>query len=372
MQQKDIDGKGELFINSGVGNCGVKGRTSRAAHIFPANTITVDFFGNAYYRSFPYKMATHNHVFSLSGSILKNVFVGLYVVGTMSYLTKVFSYNDMGTWTKIKNQRIKLPVDSLGEIDFAYMESYIRDLENARIRDLEKWLVASGLNDYELKAAEQKALRDWQKGKIRTDCRKITDIFSVANTHCVLGELVAGRRGGTPYVTASACNNSVSSYIDYKDEFKDRGNAIVIGGKTFVVTYQSEDFFSNDSHNLILRLKNEKYRIREVYLYLIGAINAGLASQYSWGDSVSYKKIQKDQIVIPVTSTGEIDFDFMFLFVRATIKQAIRGVVEWKDREIVATKKAVAKPFGEMIQNSEAPEESDWEGRMAAFEETEK
>lgn len=65
LQAKDIDGKGEFFINSGVGNQGVKGRTSRPARTFPAGTITVDFFGNAYLRDFPFKMATHNHVFAL-------------------------------------------------------------------------------------------------------------------------------------------------------------------------------------------------------------------------------------------------------------------------------------------------------------------
>ncbi|MDD6451008.1 MAG: restriction endonuclease subunit S, partial [Lachnospiraceae bacterium] len=41
LQQKDINGKGEFFINSGMENNGIKGRTDRPARIFPANTITV-------------------------------------------------------------------------------------------------------------------------------------------------------------------------------------------------------------------------------------------------------------------------------------------------------------------------------------------
>lgn len=42
----------------------------------------------------------------------------------------------------------------------------------------------------------------------------------------------------------------------------DKGNCIFIGGKTFVVTYQEKDFFSNDSHNLTLRLKEESKGVR--------------------------------------------------------------------------------------------------------------
>lgn len=38
--------------------------------------------------------------------------------------------------------------------------------------------------------------------------------------------------------------------------------------------------------------------------------------------------------MIPVTASGEMDYDFMVLFVRAIIKRTIRGVVEWKNREI--------------------------------------
>lgn len=44
LQQSDINGKGEYFINSGETNYGIKGKTDRSAKIFPANTITIDFW----------------------------------------------------------------------------------------------------------------------------------------------------------------------------------------------------------------------------------------------------------------------------------------------------------------------------------------
>ena len=72
IQNSDINGRGCMFINSGITNQGIKGYTDRIARIFPANSITIDFFGNAYYRSEPYKLATHNHVFSFSGGVLSD------------------------------------------------------------------------------------------------------------------------------------------------------------------------------------------------------------------------------------------------------------------------------------------------------------
>ena len=135
LQQKDINNKGYYFINSGVENCGIKGKTDRKAKIFNENTITIDFWGNAYYRNFKYKMATHNHVFSLCGDIIKNEKVGLYIVSKMSYIKKYFSYNNMGTWNKMKNLAISLPVNSLGEIDYDYMEKYITVIQKIIINE---------------------------------------------------------------------------------------------------------------------------------------------------------------------------------------------------------------------------------------------
>ena len=138
LQQKHINGKGIVFINSGVENNGVKGRTDMPARIFSANTISIDFWGNAYYRDFEYKMATHNHVFSLSGDCIKNELVGLYLVSEMNYMKKIFSYNNMGTWNKIKELYIALPMID-GEIDYNFMETYIRAVEKKAIQNVVKW-----------------------------------------------------------------------------------------------------------------------------------------------------------------------------------------------------------------------------------------
>lgn len=136
LHNSDINGRGYYFINSGSTNLGIKGKTTREAKIFPANTITIDFFGNAYYRDFEYKLATHNHVFSFDDPIIKNKEVGLYLVSAFSYLKKVFAYNNMLTWKKLQDMYLTLPVTSTGAIDFTYMQDYITALEKLNIKDV--------------------------------------------------------------------------------------------------------------------------------------------------------------------------------------------------------------------------------------------
>lgn len=139
IQNKDISDQGEWFINSGVTNRGIKGKTTRKAKIFPGNTITIDFFGNANYRSEPYKLATHNHVFSYSGDVIKNEKVGLYLVSTMRFLTSKYSYSNMATRKSLKDEILELPIDAQGNIDFKYMEYYIKAIQKLTIKNVVKY-----------------------------------------------------------------------------------------------------------------------------------------------------------------------------------------------------------------------------------------
>ena len=222
LQQKDINGKGTYFINSGVEGLGIKGKTDREAMTFSENTITVDFWGNAYYRDFKYKMATHNHFFSLSGSVIRNRSVGLYLVSTMSYMQKLFSYNNMGTWSKIKKLYITLPISQSGDIDFAYMESRIREMEESRISEMDAYLNVTGFQNCELTEEEQNVLYLVDNGNVKYKSFHVTDdtnngrhngIFVVKNSHNILQSSITPNSGNKPYVTAGEVNNSISTYI---------------------------------------------------------------------------------------------------------------------------------------------------------------
>lgn len=142
---------------------------------------------------------------------------------------------------------------------------------------------------------------------------RLTDIFVVKNTSNLLASDIIAGSGETPYLCASSENNAVSSYIKYDKEHLEKGNCIFIGGKTFVVTYQSKDFYSNDSHNLALYLKKGTPS-KEAFLYMASCVYKSLHRKYSWGNSISKAKIQEDIITLPV-SNGKIDFAFMDSFI---------------------------------------------------------
>ncbi|RKV24488.1 restriction endonuclease subunit S [Helicobacter pylori] len=359
IQKRHINHKGEFVITAGLSNNGVLGQSDIKAKVFESHTITIDMFGCAFYRSFPYKMVTHARVFSLKPKFEINHKIGLFLSTLFFGYPKKFGYENMCSWVKIKNDKVILPLkptantQTLEDIDFHFMEKFIAELEQCRLAELQAYLKATGLENTTLSNEEENALNVFNGnnsgGGGNTPCGltyqsfKIVDIFEVKNTRNILARDVVKDSGTTPYLCASKENNAVNSYINYNADFLDKGNCIFIGGKTFVVTYQQKDFYSNDSHNLALYLKDTHSKTKLNQLFIITCIYKALNNKYSWGDSISNTKIQNDSILLPTNPHGGIDFHFMRTLINALMKQTIQGVVQYCDAKIQATKEIISQ-----------------------------
>ena len=237
---------------------------------------------------------------------------------------------------------ITVPTNSDGSLALDFMES--------RIREMEAYLKVAGFEDCELTEKEKKAVECMKQGMVNFKTFYVTDdknrkrtnsVFNVKNSHNILQSSIIAGSGTIPYVTAGEGNNSIQTYISFDESQIEEGNAIMIGGKTMIITYQAEDFFSNDSHNLVLYAKDDNLRKELIQLFLVASLNKSLKPIYSWGDSISKAKIIKDKFNLPITSTGSIDYKFMETYIRAIEKLTIQRVLDWRAKEIVTTNTVV-------------------------------
>ncbi|WRB97348.1 restriction endonuclease subunit S [Helicobacter pylori] len=277
-----------------------------------------------------------------------------FISAILQFILKPLTWGLGSTTESIAEFKISLPLkptanaQSLEDIDFDFMETFIAELEQCRLAELQAYLKAAGLENTTLSSDEENALNVFNNSG-NTPCGltwqsfKIVDIFEVKNTRNILARDVVKDSGTTPYLCASKENNAVNSYINYNADFLDKGNCIFIGGKTFVVTYQQKDFYSNDSHNLALYLKDTHSKTKLNQLFIITCIYKALNNKYSWGDSISNTKIQNDSILLPTNPHGKIDFDFMHTLINALMKQTIQGVAQYCGTKIQATKEIISQ-----------------------------
>jgi hypothetical protein len=258
---------------------------------------------------------------------------GIFISSVISKLMYQFSYLRKPGVKIYKDMKVKLPSifqDAKLKINFDFIESFITKLEASRIAELKAYLEVTGLKNYTLSEEERKILYNFDKQEFEEF--DLTEVFTVINSKNILSRDIIKDSGETPYLCASSENNSVSAHITYDEKYLEKGNCIFIGGKTFVVSYQEKDFYSNDSHNLILYLKQEDKRTKFNQLYLVTCIKKSLGHQYSWGDSISNSKIQKDKVSLPAKN-NKPDFSVMETFISAIYKLIIKDLVLYADKK---------------------------------------
>ena len=338
-----IGDKGHPYVVRTSQNNGIRGFIEAdESYLNDGNTIS---FGQdtatMYYQPTPYftgdKIKVLRPKFEQFTSRNAQFFISCLKKPFMSFSWGASSFNVKA----LAQQVIQLPTCN-SEIDYEFMERFIAELNAARLAELNAYLTITGLKDYTLTPEEEQAVKDFEEGKDEWGEFDVTRVFEVRNAGNILASEIVEGSGSTPYLCASRENNAVSSYISYKEDLITEGNCVFIGGKTFVVTYQEQDFFSNDSHNLTLRLYALEHQTKSKQLYLATCVDKSLRYKYSWGDSVSNRKIQRDNIYLPSVN-GEVDFSKMETFISAIQKLVIKDVVLYADREIEATKRVIDK-----------------------------
>lgn len=315
--------------------------TERGGRITFSDTTTSDsiFYQPVDFVGYPHVQGLYSRTIEFSPRQL------LYIAGLFRKVASGFQFDYAHKFTRniAANMSIKLPVigEESRELDLTYMEAYIRELEAARIRELEKWLIAAGLNDCILTPDEEKALKDWQTKKVPQKAVKISDLFFVETPKRRFNANAVKFGGAHPYVVRTSLNNGRRGTIVADEIWLNPGNTISFGQDTATIFYQGEPYFTGDKIK-VMRFRHGEFDER-IACFLLAVMRKSF-STFTWGTSSFDEKVLKAvKVSVPITDANSIDIEFMSLFIRAIIKRTIRGVVAWKDREIAATKKVVAR-----------------------------
>ena len=237
-----------------------------------------------------------------------------------------------------------------GKIDFEFMETFVAELEAQRVAELEaqrvaelkNYLEVSGLDNYELSNKELEVLESYDS--VEWGEYRIGDLFEIKPTksYKVTNTDLFDENGHIPVVTNSSANNGITGYTN--KPFTEEGNIITYSDTTTAdsIFYQPDKFVGYSHIQGLYPIDYPNDWNKNSLLFFVSAFRSVSKGKFSYGNKFN-RKIASEMSAILPTKNGKIDFEFMETYISAITKLAIKDVVKYADKRIVATKKIVNK-----------------------------
>jgi putative type II DNA modification enzyme (methyltransferase) len=203
----------------------------------------------------------------------------LYLLTSLQQTTKEnFDWSNKAGWEKIKELKFYVPYYGKS-IAFDFMGKFIEELELERVEELDAYLRATGLKNYELTDAEKSALAKFD------EFDKWGGVAKEFNLKKLFGSSTRGKRlkssdrldGNLPFVTAGEADMGISAFISNDVEiFKENTITIDMFGSSKYRNYK----YGADDHVAVVHTENLP---KHAAIYVATAIHkVANAGQFSY------------------------------------------------------------------------------------------
>ena len=273
----------------------------------------------------------------------------------------LYDYGNKFNRDSMNKTKIHLPTQN-GKIDFAFMESFIAELEAERIAELEAYLRVTGLSDYILTEEERAVLEAFRSGKISWGGVKLLDKQQVKDIEwrvfrmedvlewqpqkeidpLKLDKLKDKNQKLYPFYGQATINNGIISYNQLVEEVlnnKEGKPTILIHSNNQNTIYLESPFYLKDGHGATSVLQSKKLNKLNA-LYFMSSIKKVILSKYSYNAKATKIELKNTLISLP-SLQGKPMYDYMEVFIRAVQKLVIKDVVQYAERKVAATRAVV-------------------------------
>lgn len=249
----------------------------------------------------PHKFVTGQNVQVITGENISEDVAQFLVPILRQQMTAKFNWGGNGaTLGRMKHLSVMLPVTDSGEPDYEYMAEYAQQKRNAMLAKYRTYVEAHIAELEEV--AEIPALdeKEWAHFKMPQIFRSIQRGKRLKNADHVFGDV--------PYVSSTANNNGVDDYIEATPGARVFGDCISLANSGSVGTafYEPFDFVASDH---VTALKTEGLS-KYCYLFMTAVIEKQ-GSNFNFNREINDARIKNMQIMLPVTDSGEPDYEYM-------------------------------------------------------------
>lgn len=256
----------------------------------------------------PHKFVTGQNVQVITGENISEDVAQFLVPILRQQMTAKFNWGGNGaTLGRMKRLSIMLPVTDSGEPDYEYMAEYAQQKRNAMLAKYRAYVEAriAELGEVaEIPALDEKEWREFRIG----------NLFEVSRPSARNKD--SYELGDIPFVASGSMNNGVMKLCTpLEGETLDKGCCITaspVDGSTF---FQPIDFLGRGgAGSSILMLRCEGLNLYRGQ-FMARAIQQ-TCSKYTYGHMGNKDSIKRERIMLPVTDSGEPDYEYMEQYVK--------------------------------------------------------
>ena len=267
-----------------------------------SNAITIDMFGNCFYHD-GILFGDDNIYFLISNNISKysKLFITTIINST---LKEKYSFSHQFRQKDLDTLTINLPSTPDNFPDWQYMENYMKEITKLAAKRVEK--VKEEKPKYKIDT------KDW--GKFR-----VGDLFTVYLGDYNNPKFLTEDENGIPLVSATAINNGISGYYKKTSDLKViTKNKITWGKQCPYFYYQTTDFITGQGTYYLDVSALSFY----TSLFICAVLNNEISQKYDYNNCLIGKKLSEEIILLPITTKGSPDWQFMEDYMKNIMEQA--------------------------------------------------
>lgn len=259
--------------------------------------------GSAFFHQ--YEFVASDHVTQLKRKGLDK-YAYLFMVPIINRLSEKYSFNREINDERIKREKILLPINDKGEIDFDFMSSFMQEVEADILKTTLK-VFKKRLNANENKMG----------GGVKWKAFFLEEIAQISS-----GKDIYERErtsGQTPYVTATANNNGIGYFVGNQNETLEKGSLSVNrnGSVGYCFYHPYDALYGNDTRKL-KPIRNNKY----VSLFISMCITNQRA-KYGYGYKMGTGRLKRQKILLPIDGNSQPNWDYMEAYMQNLEQQQI-------------------------------------------------